>query len=208
MKKEYDLATFVSHVLPAAKRHQPGITNNEVETVSTITEIMVAQDVLVQNTEASPSSVIQDVVMQDTNAPLSGLPNQDIIMQDPDAPYPELYSMPGPSSDINMHQSAIPVLPLNQPFTSGFYAVWGKEKVTIRRCMICVQAGRDGKTCKGKNNQRNCEFIEVCALNSLAHCSLIDIDRHKCGKYDKCKASNLENFIVVGLAVNKIVICE
>ena len=91
--------------------------------------------------------------------------NQDIIMQGPDAPYPELYSMPGPSSDINMHQSAIPALPPNQPFTSELYAVWGKEKVTIRRCMICVQAGCDGKSCKGKNNQKNCEFIEVRSLN-------------------------------------------
>ncbi len=42
----------------------------------------------------------------------------------------------------------------------------------------------------------------------MAHCSLIDNDRHKCGKYDKCKASNLEIFIVVGLAVNKVLICE
>ena len=103
--------------------------------------------------------------MQDTNAPLSGLATQDIIMQGPDAPYPELYSMPGPSSDINMHQPAIPALPLNQPFTSGLYAVWGKEKITIHRCMVCVQAGHDGKTCKGKNNQKHCEFIEVCSLN-------------------------------------------
>ena len=71
--------------------------------------------------------------MQDTNAPLSGLATQDIIMQGPDVPYPELYSMPGPSSDINMHQPAIPALPLNQPFTSGLYAVWGKEKITIHR---------------------------------------------------------------------------
>ena len=131
---------------------------------------MVAQDVLGQNAEASSSSVssfcvIQDVVMQDTNAPLSGLATQDIIMQGPDVPYPELYSMPGPSSDINMHQPTIPALSLNQPFTSGLYAVWGKEKITIRRCMVCVQAGRDGKTCKGKNNQKHCEFIEVCSLN-------------------------------------------
>ena len=32
-----------------------------------------------------------------------------------------------------MHQPAIPALPLNQPFTSGLYAVWGKEKITIYR---------------------------------------------------------------------------
>ena len=132
----------VSHVLPAVKWHQPGITNNEVETVLTTVDIMVAQDVLVQNTEASSSSifsVIQDMVMQDTNPHLSGLANQDIIMQGPDSPYPELYSMPGPSSDINMHQPAIPALPLNQPFTSGFYLVWGKEtEVTICRCIVQV----------------------------------------------------------------------
>ena len=76
-----------------------------------------------------------------------------------------LYSMPGPSSDINMHQLAIPALPPNYPFTSGFYADWGKEKVMICRCMRCVQAGCDGKTCKGKNNWKHCEFIEVCSLN-------------------------------------------
>ena len=63
-----------------------------------------------------------------------------------------------------MHQPAIPALPLNQP-TSGLYAVRGKEKITIHRCMVCVQAGHDGKTCKGKNNQKHCEFIEVCSLN-------------------------------------------
>jgi len=141
-----------------------------VETVSITADIMVAQDVLGQNAEASSSSVssfsvIQDVVMQDTNAPLSELATQDIIMQGPDAPYPELYSMPGPSSDINMHQPAIPALPLNQPFTSGLHAVWGKEKITIHRSMVCVQAGHDGKTCKGKNNRKHCEFIEVCSLN-------------------------------------------
>ena len=97
---------------------------------------MVAQDVLGQNAEASSLyvssfSVIQHVVMQNTNAPLSGLATQDIIMQGPDAPYPELYSMPGPSSDVNMHQHAIPALPLNQPSTgtSRLYAVW----VTLRR---------------------------------------------------------------------------
>ena len=161
------VTTYVSHVLPAAKWHQPGITNNDVETVTTTADIMVAQDVLVQNAEASSSSVssvIQDVVMQDTNTPLSGLANQDIIMQGPDAPYSELYSMPGPSSDINMHQPSIPALPLNQAFTSELYTVWGKEKVTICRCMICVQAGHDGKTCKGKNNQKHCGFIELCSL--------------------------------------------
>jgi len=91
--------------------------------------------------------------------PLSGLANQGIIMQGSDAPYYELYSMPGPSSDLNMHQPAIPALLLNQPFTSGLYAVWGKEKVTICRCMICVQAGCDGKTCKRRNNHNHCEFI-------------------------------------------------
>ena len=64
-------------------------------------------------------------------------------MQGSDAPYYELYSMPRPSSDLDMHQPAIPALLLNQPFTSGLYAVWGKEKVTICRCMICVQAGCD-----------------------------------------------------------------
>ena len=89
---------------------------------------MAAHDILVQNAEASSSSAFsviqdQDVVMQDTNSSHSGLANQDIIMQGPDAPYAKLYSMPGPSSDINMHQSAIPALPLNQPFTSGLYAV-------------------------------------------------------------------------------------
>ena len=54
-----------------------------------------------------------------------------------------------PSSNINMHQPAIPALPLNQPFTSEFYLVWGKEKVTICRCIVCVQVGCDRKTCKG-----------------------------------------------------------
>ena len=49
----------------------------------------------------------------------------------PRCTFPELYSMPGPSSDINMHQPAIPALPLNQPFTSGLYAIWCKEKITI-----------------------------------------------------------------------------
>src|SRR6266567_9166112 len=71
--------------------------------------------------------------MQNTNVPLSGLATQDIIMPGPDAPYPEMYSMPRPSSDINMHQPAIPALPLNQPFTSGLNTVWGKEKITIHR---------------------------------------------------------------------------
>ena len=102
---------FTTHVLAAAKWHQPGITNNGVETASTTVDIMVAQDVLVQNAEASSSSVFSDVVMQDTNAPLSGLANQDIIMQGPDAPYSEVYSMPELSSDINMHHPAIPALP-------------------------------------------------------------------------------------------------
>jgi hypothetical protein len=64
-----------------------------VETVSTTADIMIAQDVLGQNAEASSSSVssfsvIQYVVMQNTNAPFSGLATQDIIMQGPDAPYP------------------------------------------------------------------------------------------------------------------------
>jgi hypothetical protein len=31
------------------------------------------------------------------------------------------------------------------------------------KLLLCVQAGRDGKTCKGKNNSKNCEFIEVCS---------------------------------------------
>ena len=53
---------------------------------------MAAHDILVQNAEASSSSAFsviqdQDVVMQDTNSPHSGLANQDIIMQGPDAPY-------------------------------------------------------------------------------------------------------------------------
>ena len=206
-------ATYVSRVLPAAKRHQPGIINNEMETVSAITEITVAQDVLVQNAEASLSSmssmsVIQDIMMLDTNPPLSGLENQDVMMQDPDIPHSELYSMPGPSSDINMQQSVFPELPLNQSFTPGVYAVWGEEKIKKHRCQVCVQAGRDGKTCKGKNNHRHCEFIEVCSLIFFSHCSLIDIDRHDCGKYNKYEASILKKLIAVVLVVNKIVICE
>ena len=165
------LATYVSHVLPAAKRHQPGIINNETETVSTITEITADQDVLVEN-EASLSSmsVIEDAVMLDTNAPLfeSGLANQDVPMHNPDVHLSELHSMPGPSNDINMQQFVFPGLPLNQPFTPGIYAVWGDEKIKRRRCQVCVQAGRDGKTCKGKNNRKNCEFTEVrnvCSFN-------------------------------------------
>jgi hypothetical protein len=31
--------------------------------------------------------------------------------------------------------------------------------------MVCLQAGHDGKTCKGKNNLKHCEFTEVCSLN-------------------------------------------
>ena len=160
-------ATYVSHVLPAAKQHQPGIINNEMKTVSTITEITVDQNVLVEN-EASLSSmsVIEDAAMLDTNAPLfkSGLAlaNQDIPMYNPDVHLSELHSMPGPSNDINMQQFVFPGVPLNQPFTPGIYAVWGDEKIKRRRCQVCVQAGRDGKTCKGKNNHKNCEFIEVC----------------------------------------------
>ena len=52
-----------THVLAAVKWHQPGITNNEVETVSTTVDSMVAQDALVQNAEASSLSVFQDVVI-------------------------------------------------------------------------------------------------------------------------------------------------
>ena len=98
--------------------------------------------------------------------PLSGLANQGMIMQ---GSHYELYSMPRPSSDLDMHQPAIPALLLNQPFTSGLYAVWGEEKVTICRCMICVQAGCDlavmERLAKGGNNHKYCEFIEVYSLN-------------------------------------------
>ena len=68
-----------------------------------------------QNAEASlPSvSVIQDIMMLDTNASLLGLTNQDVTMQDPDVPYPELHSMPGPSSDVNMQQSTFSELPFH-----------------------------------------------------------------------------------------------
>ena len=42
-------------------------------------------------------------------------------MQGSDTPYPELHSMPGPSSDLNtMHQPAILALQLSQPFTMQF----------------------------------------------------------------------------------------
>ena len=146
--------------------------------------------------------------MLDTNPPLSGLENQDVMMQDPDIPHSELYSMPGPSSDINMQQSVFPELLLNQPFTPGVYAVWDEEKIKKCRCQVCVQAGCNGKTCKGKNNCRYCEFIEVCSLIFFSHCSLIDIDRHDCGKYNKYEASILKKLIAVVLVVNKIVICE
>jgi len=48
--------TYVSHVLPVAKQHQPGITSKDpVETVSITADIMVAQDVLGKNAEASSS---------------------------------------------------------------------------------------------------------------------------------------------------------
>jgi len=141
--------------------------------------------------------------MLDTNPSLSGLENQDVTMQEPDILHSELYSMSGSSSDINMQQSAFPGLPPNQSFTSGIYAVWGEEKIKKHRCQVCVQAGHDGKTCKGKNNHKNCEFIEVCSLNYVSYCLLIDINRHNCGKYNKYKASILKIFILV---VNKIVI--
>ena len=168
-EKRVRSTTYGSHVLPAAERHQPGVTNNEMETVSTSAGIAVAQNfVLEQNAEASSSGfVIQDVLMLDTNPPLPGLTNQDVTMQDADVPHPRLYSMPGPINDINMHEpvTVFPVLPLDHPFNSGHYAVWGEKKAKKRRCMICVQAGRDGEKCKGKNNRRHCEFTEVCSPN-------------------------------------------
>jgi hypothetical protein len=153
--------------------------DNEMETVSNITEVTVAQNALTQNAESSLSSipVIQDVMMLDTNPLLSGLANQDVTMQVPDILHSELHSMPGPSNDINMQQPVFPEFSLNQPFTSGVYAVWGEEKIKKRRCQVCVQAGRDGKTCKG-NNCKHCEFIEVCSLNYFSHCLLINVDRH------------------------------
>ena len=112
----------------------------------------------------SSVSVIEDVEMLDTNPLLSGLEIQGVTMQDPDIPHSELHSMPGTSNNINMQQSVFPELPLNQAFTPG---IWGEEKIKKCRCQVCVQAGRDGKTCKGKNNHKNCEFIEVCSFNYL-----------------------------------------
>ena len=112
---------------------------------------------------------------------------------------------------INMQQFVFRELPLNQPLTPGIYTVWGDEKIKRHRCQVCVQAGRDGKTCKGKNNHKNCEFIEVCnicSLNYFSHSLLMDIDRHDCKKYNKYRASTLKILIVVALVVNKIVFCE
>ena len=143
-EKRIRSAIYVSHVLPAAKRHQPGIINNEMETVSTITEITVDQNVLVEN-EASLSSmsVIEDAAaMLDTNAPLfeSGLAlaNQDVPMYNPDVHLSELHSMPGPSNDINMQQFVFPGLPLNQPFTPGIYGKITIKIVNLLRYVIYV----------------------------------------------------------------------
>ena len=107
--------------------------------------------------------------MQDTNAPLSGLAIQDIIMQGLDAPYSELCSMPGPSSDINMHQPAIPALPLNQPFTSELYAVGVRRRLQYKdawyvqgyvfRLVVMERLAKE----RISYNWKHCEFIEVCS---------------------------------------------
>ena len=88
---------------------------------------------------------------------------QDIIMQGPDAPYPELYSMPGPSSDINMHQPAIPALPLNQPFTSELYAVGVRRRLKYKdawyvfRLVVMERLPKE----RISYNWKHYEFIEV-----------------------------------------------
>lgn len=152
---------YVSHVLPPAKRGQPGISMEAG--ISTTSEIAVGQNVLTQNAEPEASSsltfIIEDIVMQDSEISSPDLATQDVIMQDPDVPHTELYSMPGPSNNINMQHPQVTASQFNQPFTSGLYTVWGKERITKRRCMICVQAGREGTNCKGKNNRKRCEFI-------------------------------------------------
>jgi len=73
---------YVSHVLPPAKWHQPGISNNQIETILLAAEeIVVAQNVsLVEGTETT--FVIQDVAMQDMVAPPSELTTHDVTMQD------------------------------------------------------------------------------------------------------------------------------
>lgn len=157
---------FVSRVLPPAKRHQPGISNNQIETISLAAEeIVVAQNVsLVEGTESTV--IVQDVAMEDIVAPSFELTTHDVTMQDAVVPHSGLYSMAGDLNDINMQASVVGVLPPNQHFTPGGYVAFGgAEKARKRRCMICVEAGRDGLNCKGKNNRRHCEFNKVCFIN-------------------------------------------
>ena len=91
----------------------------------------------------------------------------DTTMQGPTwhiPPPPELgfsQTMSGPSNQINMQYHEIPTLQQNQGSGAGLYMIWGKERNTKRRCMICVNAGRDGTNCKGKNNRNHCEFKQV-----------------------------------------------
>jgi hypothetical protein len=161
--------TYVSHVLPAAKCLQPGIPDSSSEPNIPVTSQVEASHDSIQNMDASSSSatVTQDVAMQDQdqNNNISSEPaTADITMQSPTwhmpSP-PELgftQTMPVPSNQTNMQYDEIPTLQQNQSSVAGLYMTWGKERNTKRRCMVCVNAGRDGTNCKGKNNRNRCEF--------------------------------------------------
>lgn len=128
-----------------------------------------------------------------------------ITMQGSDAPHHELYSIPGPSSDINMQFHLYYWISL---------LLLDSMQFRVRRRLQYVDAWYISGWLWWKDLQRKewpqalWVYWGIFSKLKLADCSPIDIDKYKCGKCDKCKASNLEISIVVGLAVNKIVICE
>jgi hypothetical protein len=160
--------TYVSHVLPAAKRLHPGIPDSSSKLNNSVTSQFEASHDSIQNMGESSSSatVTQDVVMQDQdqNNNISSEPvTADITMQSHTwhiPPPPELgftQTMPGPSNQINMQYHEVPTFQQNESSFAGLYTTLGKEHKK-RRCMMCVNAGRDGTNCKGKNNRNCCEF--------------------------------------------------
>ena len=148
-EKRIRSSTYVSHVLPPAKRHQPGISDNSEgmmvdigfdSATNTNSEMILANNT--HNFSVGPLAISADTIQASTSQTNTGL------HVNPQAAF-------GIQSNYTVNEGFQPM-----SSTPTFVPYSNQRK---RRCRVCIEAGRMGYDCPGSGGRTKCKF-RVCIL--------------------------------------------
>lgn len=142
-EKRIRSSTYVSHVLPPAKRHQPGISDNSESMMIDIgfdSAMNTNSGMIVADEEAHNFSVSSLAIAAD---PIQASASQ---------------------TNTGLHIAPVPQAALgfqSMSSTSSTFISYGSQRK--RRCKVCIEAGRVGLDCPGSGGRKKCKF-PVCIL--------------------------------------------